>query len=82
MKSSHKNYNNTNSSNMQVLSTVVGCDTQALSKVYMIDCDFPIILNDNFQSKGRTQHERSAKKLRQPVAIRIEGGSGSKEPHI
>lgn len=42
MKSAHKNYNNTNSSNShifcaRVLSTVVGCDTQALSGVYMID---------------------------------------------
>lgn len=87
MKSSHKNYNNTNSSNSHIfcaraLSTVVGCDTQALSKVFMIDCDFPIILNDNFQSEGRTQHGRSAKKLRPPVAIRIEDGSGSKECHI
>ena len=67
MKSSHKNHNNTNSSNShifcaRVLSTVVGCDTQALSKVCMIDCDFPIILNDNSQSEGRTQHPRPATK--------------------
>ena len=87
MKSSHKNYNSTNSSNShifcaRVLSTVVGCDTQALSGVYIIDCYFPMILNDNSQSEGRTQHGRSAKKLRQPVAIRIEAGSGSKERHI
>ena len=77
MKSSHRNYNNTNSSNShifcaRVLSTVVGCDTQALSGVYMIDCDSPTILNDNSQSEGRTQHGQSAKKLRQPVAIMIE----------
>lgn len=49
MKSSHRNYNNTNSSNShifcaRVLSTVVGCDTQALNRVYMIsnkECHHP-----------------------------------------
>ena len=47
----------------------------------MIDCDFPIFLNDNSQNEGRTQHRRSAKKLHQPVVIRIEAWSGSKERH-
>ena len=40
---------------------LVGCDTQALSGVCVIDCDLPIFLNDNSQNEGRTEHGRSAK---------------------
>ena len=69
----------TNSSNSHIFVLESYLPRLALSGVCMIDCDFPIFLNDNSQNEGRTQHRRSAKKLHQPVAIRIEAESGSTE---